>query len=65
MMLLTARRRGSHELADVFDPNTWLVDIKYKTSAKNPKAPVTSADSCGNRKPDVMSASARSITSRG
>ncbi len=61
-MLLTARRRGSHELADVFDPNTWLVDAKYKLLATKPKAPVMSADSRGNQKQAVTSASARSIT---
>ena len=65
IMLLTARRRGSHELAGVFDPNTWLVDVKYTSLATKPKAPVMSADSQGNQKQAIMSASARSITSWG
>ncbi len=65
IILLTARRRGSHELADVFEPKTWLVEIKYKDSARKPNAPVTSAESRGNRKQAAMSASARSIGSVG
>jgi hypothetical protein len=38
-----ALRKGSQLLADVFDPKTILVARKYKPSAINPKAPVTSA----------------------
>ncbi len=27
---LIARLSGSHELAEVFEPKTWLIDMKYK-----------------------------------
>jgi hypothetical protein len=56
-----ALRSSSQELADVFDPNTWLVDIQYNSSAKKPKAPVTSADSREKQKQAVTSARARYI----
>ena len=51
-----ARLNGSHELADVLEPKTWLVEMKYRFSAMKPKAPVTSAEILGKRKQAVMSA---------
>ncbi len=40
----TAVLSSSQELADVFEPNTWLIDKKNKCRAMNPKAPVKSAE---------------------
>jgi hypothetical protein len=60
-----ALRKGSQLLADVFDPKTILVARKYKPSAINPKAPVTSAWILGKRKQAVISASARYILFKG
>jgi hypothetical protein len=43
----------------VFEPKTWLVDMKYKPWAMNPKAPVILQDNHGKRKQAVMSESAK------
>ena len=56
---------GSQELAEVFEPKTWLVDMKYQSCAIKPKVPVISQHNRGKRKHAVMSASATSMISQG
>jgi hypothetical protein len=61
-MVCVALQSGSQEFADVFEPKTRLFDMKYDSSAMNPKASVTSADIHWKRKQAVMSARARYLT---
>ncbi len=60
-----ACHRASQELAVVFDPKTWLVEIKYSFSAMYPMVPVKSAEICGKQKHAVMLARARWMISLG
>ncbi len=59
MLFLMMRQNGSHKLADVFEPKTWLVNKKYSLLTKKPKAPVKSAAILGKRKQAEMSAKTR------
>ncbi len=57
--------RGSHELTEVFEPNTWLVERKKSFSAVNPSDPIMSVAISGKQNHAVIPTSARYISPLG